>query len=80
MISRKLYATKDYIGWLLHNSPYYIEEDDKISYYHVSKDGVIIILLIRLLIVLLRETYDWYLSFKYHIKEIKQCRNKVKKN
>jgi hypothetical protein len=80
MISRRLFATNDYIGWILHKTQYYNEYDDTFLYFNFLKDLFIILYFIRLFIKILKEIYDWYLSFKYYLKEIKQCKNKLKRN
>lgn len=80
MISRKLFETYDYIGWILHNFAYYREEEDKILYVEFSKDIFISVFSLNILIKILKEVYDWYLSFKYYVKEVKQMKNKLKKN
>jgi hypothetical protein len=40
MISRKLFSTNDYIGWILDSTPYYNEKDDSVSFFEISKDRV----------------------------------------
>jgi hypothetical protein len=77
MISRKLFATCDYIGWILHNSAYYKEEEDKILYIEFSKDILIFVFSFNIFMKILREIYDWYLSFKIYVKELKQVKNKL---
>ena len=80
MISRKLLETNDFVGFFLQKSSYYNEEQDIFHLYDFIKDTLIILYFIRLLVKLIREGYIWYLTFKYYVKEVQQCKNKLKKN
>lgn len=80
MISKKLLETYDYMGLFIHKLSYYNEEEDIFDYFGFTKDTLIILFLIRSIVKIMKETYIWYLSFKYYVKEIQQCKNKLKKN
>jgi len=80
LISRKLIATYDYIGWILQNSAYYKEEEDQILYIEFCKDIFIILFLLNIFMKIIREINDWYLSFKSSVKELKEVKNKLRKN
>ena len=79
IISKRLYEDKDLIGWVLHKTKYYNEEHDSFLYFDFSKDFFICLFILRLLIIIVKEINDWYLSFRMHIAEIKQYKNKLKR-
>jgi hypothetical protein len=80
MIARKLLETHDVVGLFVHKTQYYNEEEDKFYLFDFTKDSLIILYLIRIFVKFIKEVYIWYLSLKYYVKEVQQCKNKLKKN
>ena len=79
LISRKLFATNDYIGYILHKWAYYKEDEDKILYFEFTKDMFLCVFSLNILMKIFKEIYEWYLSFKQYANEVKQARNRLRR-
>jgi hypothetical protein len=80
MISRKLLETYDYVGFILHKTSYYNEQEDGFYFFGFTKDSLIIFYIKRSFVRMIKEIYTWYLSFKYYVNEVQECTNKLKRN